>query len=124
MKLRLLICVAFFALTMNSFGQKNAGDENWTLITTNKNVSVYYEQASCNNNAVVFVRIVNNNPTAATIDWKLWEGGESKQLEVKANETITGGCENRPRVFLLTDRIPVGKTVNDLKPVVSVNVKR
>jgi len=122
MKLKLLLSFALFSLGTFTFAQEKTG-ENLTLITTHNNVSVYYEQGKCSATDVVFIRIVNNNTKPVQINWTLWEGEQSKNLEVQPGETITGTCQNRPRVSLLTDMVPAGKTAKDMHPVFNINVQ-
>lgn len=124
MKFKLLTGLGMLFLSLNTFAQKqNGGNENWTLLKTEGNVSVYYEQGTCGNAEVVFIRFVNNSSTTADINWSLWDGSKAKSISVNADETITGSCENRPRTFMLTERIPSGKTIKDLHIQIQVTAK-
>lgn len=125
MNLKLLFSLGAFSMGSASFAQVAAGEsEKWTLIKTENNVSVYYEQGICNGKDVLFVHIVNNNGNIAKVNWSLWENTSAKSLEVKANETVSGSCQNRLPMFTLTEVIPTGKSVNDLHPVLQISVNQ
>ena len=124
MKLKLFFFNAFFIITSTALFSQNTVNEKWQLISTDKNVSVYYETGTCRNTDVVFLKIINNNSQTATIDWSLWDNSTSKKVQVKANETIAGACVNRMPMYTLTESIPSGKSQKDLHAVIKVQLEK
>lgn len=123
MKLKFIWSVAAFLMALSSVAQKqDDANHQRTLVTTDQQVTIYSEQEVCGTKDVVFLVIENQNNVPVTITWTLWEGGETKTLTVKANETVTGACTNRQPMFILTEEIPAGKSVNDMHPAIKVIV--
>lgn len=115
--------VALLALMSGIPLMAQNADGNWKLVGTENNVSVYLEPGTCRNSDVFFVRIVNDNEQAVNIEWSFWDGEKTNTLVVEGNQSVTGSCQNRQPMFMLTEVIPSGKAEGDLHPIIQVTVK-
>jgi len=120
MKLKSFFGLALFLIVLSASAQTAVSQP--TLISTDQNVSLYYEPGTCGPRNVIYLHIVNENATTVTVTWTLWEDGKTKTLELKPNETVTGACQNRQPMFMLTEEIPAGKSINDMRPEIKVIV--
>lgn len=94
--------------------------QDWKLINTVKNVSIYYEQGTCSTAGVLFLKMINNNSQPVTVDWSLWDDGVFKKIQLAANETLTGACKNQLRLYTLIEFIPKNKSAGDIRPMIKV----
>jgi hypothetical protein len=124
MKVKLFIFSLVMLSCSSLFSQNTVKTDGWKLLSSDKNVSVYYEEGTCRNANVMFIKIVNKNNQAATVSWSMWDSQASRKLEVKANETVTGECANRLPMATLTEVIPAGKTEKDLHAAVTVQLSK
>jgi len=122
-KLNLMFLMLILMLTvLDAFSKIN---EEWTLITTQNNVSVYYKATNCDGNSVVLVRIVNNSNESKTITWNLWGAASTpRNITILSSKDVLGGCATNVTSVQsdeLVSSIPTGKTIADIDPSVSIN---
>jgi hypothetical protein len=113
----------FVSSFLFALSPKNNFDD-WTLLKTQNNVSVYYKTSICSTNNVVFIRIVNSNQMNAVVSWSLWGGDPVNEYAIIGNQEMIGICpdeNNKSSTKDLVDFIPSGKTSADI--VASITIK-
>lgn len=93
--------------------QSNATDE-WKLLKTENNVSVFAETGSCRNSEVVFLKVVNSNSQTVEVQWSLLDNTTMKKVSLKPGESFSGDCSNRMPMVTLKESLPQGKKLSDL----------
>jgi hypothetical protein len=116
-QLRSKIIFTLFAMLLFCVSSNAQGPDEWTLISTQNNVSVYYQLNACNDGTVVFLKIVNANPGEKSVSWNLWGGTEMSAYNIAAGAERSGSCASGP---FLMELIPAGKTMADLNPTVNI----
>lgn len=116
---QILIIICFLFITGSLIAQNN---DEWLLIKTTNDVSVYYKKSTCHAQELLAVKFVNNKDQGVKVTWSLWNGVQAKATYLDAKQTKEGACNSTP-AFMLLDKIPEGLTTNDINASITIQVQ-
>ena len=96
--------------TLNPDGSINAAPPLTNVID---NVSFYSQENSCDDQEVIFMKIININDYPVDVEWQTKPDGPVTTVHVPAKRNIQGACHNEDN-NLIKLTVPIDETIKRL----------
>lgn len=129
MRLTILVIFVTFFMVQNTFSQQKNFPNSWSELINQEEVTITHKKIDCGLNSdgmhkeYIMLQITNNTATDINISWNMltqYTAAKTislpatenlKTITIRANETVTGGCEqhwNDPLRIFLQSKAPIG----------------
>ena len=115
------LVLSFFILIFINHAIAKSLSDDWVLLKSENDVSIYYKPTICNEVNSVALRVDNSNLKQVQLVFSLWEDVPEKKVTIPGNSFLEGSCNITPHQLLI-DPIPEGLSITDLQVKINIGI--